>query len=53
MSPASPVRASRFVGAAPRIRVSFEFFPPKSEEMERTLWDRSPGLPRSRPASSR
>jgi methylenetetrahydrofolate reductase (NADPH) len=33
------VRASRFVGAAPRIHVSFEFFPPKTEEMERTLWD--------------
>jgi methylenetetrahydrofolate reductase (NADH) len=31
-------RASRHVGA-PRIRVSFEFFPPKTEEMERTLWD--------------
>jgi methylenetetrahydrofolate reductase (NADPH) len=35
------IRASRFVGrnGAPRIRVSFEFFPPKTEEMERTLWD--------------
>jgi methylenetetrahydrofolate reductase (NADPH) len=32
-------RASRFVGAGGRIRVSFEFFPPKSEEMERTLWE--------------
>src|SRR4051794_41451215 len=34
-------RASRFVHAAdaPRIRVSFEFFPPKTEEMERTLWE--------------
>jgi methylenetetrahydrofolate reductase (NADPH) len=34
-------RASRFVGAdaARRIRVSFEFFPPKTEEMEKTLWD--------------
>src|SRR5947209_4179419 len=31
-------RASRSVGT-PRIRVSFEFFPPKTEEMERTLWD--------------
>src|SRR5678816_3443090 len=31
-------RASRHVGA-PRIRVSFEFFPPKTDEMERTLWD--------------
>ena len=31
-------RASRHVGA-PRIGVSFEFFPPKTEEMERTLWE--------------
>src|ERR1044072_124094 len=31
-------RASRHVGA-PRIRVSFEFFPPKTAEMERTLWE--------------
>src|SRR5580765_2578495 len=31
-------RASRHVGA-PRIRVSFEFFPPKTEEMEKTLWE--------------
>src|SRR5260221_4058562 len=35
-------RASRFVqprgdGEARRIRVSFEFFPPKTEEMEKTL----------------
>ena len=33
-------RASRFVqSGARRIRVSFEFFPPKTEEMEKTLWD--------------
>ena len=37
-------RASRFVqrlgeGGQRRIRVSFEFFPPKTEEMEKTLWD--------------
>jgi methylenetetrahydrofolate reductase (NADPH) len=37
-------RASRFVrprgdGEARRIRVSFEFFPPKTEEMEKTLWE--------------
>src|SRR5947209_13217194 len=31
-------RASRHVGS-PRIRVSFEFFPPKTDEMERTLWE--------------
>src|SRR5436190_9207625 len=41
----SELRASRFVnggqdsGQQRRIRVSFEFFPPKNEEMERTLWD--------------
>jgi len=35
------VRASRFVAGqgSRRIAVSFEFFPPKTEEMERTLWD--------------
>jgi len=34
-------RASRFVGAAATrgIGVSFEFFPPKTAEMERSLWD--------------
>src|SRR5712671_3055711 len=34
-------RASRFVHAdgERRIRVSFEFFPPKTEEMDKTLWD--------------
>jgi len=39
-SPPGP-RASRFVHAPDerRIRVSFEFFPPKTEEMERTLWE--------------
>ena len=31
------IRASRHAGA--RIHVSFEFFPPKTEEMERTLWE--------------
>lgn len=39
MMGASRSRASRFVGARRRVRVSFEFFPPKSEEMERTLWE--------------
>jgi len=35
------LRASRFIhaGDRPRIRVSFEFFPPKTEEMENTLWE--------------
>ncbi len=37
----SGARASRFVGAAATrgIGVSFEFFPPKTAEMERSLWD--------------
>jgi methylenetetrahydrofolate reductase (NADH) len=38
---ATQTRPSRFVhapGARP-IAVSFEFFPPKTEEMERTLWE--------------
>ncbi len=40
MNTADP-RASRFVhaGATPRIGVSFEFFPPKTAEMEATLWE--------------
>jgi len=33
---AAPVRPSR--SGAP-VRVSFEFFPPKTEEMEKTLWE--------------
>src|SRR5438270_13200083 len=34
-------RASRFIhaGDRPRIGVSFEFFPPRTEDMETTLWD--------------
>ena len=37
----SPAPKSRALGALGKgkIRVSFEFFPPKTEEMERTLWD--------------
>ena len=36
---ASPTyRASRVHPPASPLRVSFEFFPPKTEEMERTLW---------------
>ncbi|MDT3688078.1 MAG: methylenetetrahydrofolate reductase [NAD(P)H] [Pseudorhodoplanes sp.] len=37
----SATRASRLLqnGLASRIRVSFEFFPPKTEEMEATLWE--------------
>jgi methylenetetrahydrofolate reductase (NADPH) len=32
-------RARRFAPHDPRVRVSFEFFPPKTEEMEVTLWE--------------
>jgi methylenetetrahydrofolate reductase (NADPH) len=41
MSIVPQVRASRFVpsGGPRRIRVSFEFFPPKTEEMDKVLWD--------------
>ena len=37
----SEARTSRLhgTGLADRIRVSFEFFPPKTEEMEATLWE--------------
>jgi methylenetetrahydrofolate reductase (NADPH) len=34
-----PPRASRFRCRDRRVRVSFEFFPPKTEEMEKTLWE--------------
>src|SRR5260370_39047375 len=35
------MRSSRFTdtGSGPPIRVSFEFFPPKTAEMEKTLWE--------------
>ena len=36
--PSNP-RASRRDTSGRRIRVSFEFFPPKTEEMEKTLWE--------------
>ena len=38
---AAVVGLRRFVhaGGQPPIRVSFEFFPPKTQEMEQTLWD--------------
>jgi len=32
------VRPSRFLGADAGLRVSMEFFPPKTDEMEETLW---------------
>jgi len=44
MNPLAPnplaQRASRFANSAtPAMQVSFEFFPPRTEEMERTLWE--------------
>jgi len=39
MQPLTPPRASRFQPHGRRAHVSFEFFPPKTEEMERTLWE--------------
>src|SRR5262252_845399 len=34
------IRASRFIQSGERrINVSFEFFPPKTEEMDKTLWE--------------
>ena len=39
MEMAAQERPSRFPRQRTRIRVSFEFFPPKTEEMEKTLWD--------------
>jgi methylenetetrahydrofolate reductase (NADPH) len=35
----TPIRASRFAANLPPIRVSFEFFPPKTQEMENVLWE--------------
>ena len=39
MELAPPPRASRFQHPERRIRVSFEFFPPKTDEMEKALWE--------------
>src|ERR1700716_899234 len=38
-APAPSPRASRFQHRGRRVRVSFEFFPPKTEEMEKTRWE--------------
>jgi len=36
----SPIRLSRFArGDSRRIEVSFEFFPPNTEEMDKILWE--------------
>ncbi|MFZ4533230.1 MAG: methylenetetrahydrofolate reductase [NAD(P)H] [Alsobacter sp.] len=45
----APIRVSRDSGPRP-IRVSFEFFPPKTEEAERSLWDCVSRLAPLRPA---
>src|SRR5215470_696275 len=39
MEPIPQPRVSRFAPQSRRVRVSFEFFPPKTEEMEKTLWE--------------
>jgi len=39
MQPIPQPRPSRFTPPGRRVSVSFEFFPPKTEEMERTLWE--------------
>src|SRR5882672_5836591 len=39
MQPMTQPRASRFVPPGRRVCVSFEFFPPKTAEMETTLWE--------------
>jgi methylenetetrahydrofolate reductase (NADPH) len=35
----TPFRKSRGAATRSRLKVSFEFFPPKNEEMEKTLWE--------------
>jgi methylenetetrahydrofolate reductase (NADPH) len=49
MDGVTQTRPSRFAGRRD-IRVSFEFFPPKTEEMEKTLWDSIERLAPLRPA---
>ena len=39
MNQETPARRSRFIEGGRDIRVSFEFFPPKTDEMEKTLWE--------------
>jgi len=50
MDAGANTRRSRFLGGGRDIRVSFEFFPPKTEEMEKTLWDSIERLAPLRPA---
>jgi len=49
MSAATHTRPSRFAGRRD-IRVSFEFFPPKTAEMEKTLWESIERLAPLKPA---
>ena len=49
MDGAAQTRPSRFAGRRD-IRVSFEFFPPKTAEMEKTLWESIERLAPLRPA---
>jgi len=49
MDASTQTRPSRFAGRRD-IRVSFEFFPPKSEEMEKTLWESIERLAPLKPA---
>ncbi len=39
MQPLTQLRTSRFAPHGGRVRVSFEFFPPKTAEMETALWE--------------
>src|ERR1700730_6643172 len=39
MQPIPQPRPSRLAQEGRRMRVSFEFFPPKTDEMEKTLWE--------------
>ncbi len=48
----TPFRKSRGSATRSRLKVSFEFFPPKTEEMERPCGNRSSALRRSAPPSS-
>jgi methylenetetrahydrofolate reductase (NADPH) len=50
MNQEMPARRSRFIEGGRDIRVSFEFFPPKTDEMEKTLWESVERLAPLRPA---
>src|SRR4030088_2540427 len=50
MNQETPARRSRFIEGGRDIRVSFAFFPPKTDEMEKTLWESVERLGPLRPA---